>query len=90
MAGSAYLSPNYLGSQRPSSAQSGPSNMFDTLSIRPIYSLNEGHTTSVKSVFDCDLGCFENKDGGHHARCDGTVDSNPNASLNTTLSGQTL
>jgi len=34
--------------------------MYDAFVFRPFYGQNEAeaHTTSVKSVFDCDLGCF--------------------------------
>lgn len=83
--------PHYLSHQRPASAQGGP-HMYDNLATRPFYGYSEAetHATSVKSVFDCDLGCFTYKDEDH-ILSEELVDTNPNASLETaSSSGQTL
>ncbi len=84
-----WTAPHYFTPQRPASAQGGP-HMYDNLGTRPIYGYNEtdAHTTSVKSVFDCDLGCFTYKDEDH-ILSEELVDTNPNASSETNSSGQT-
>lgn len=58
-------SPQYAGgSQRPTSALAGPGS-YDTLGSRRMPTPNGHLTTSVKSVFDCDLGCFIDENGEH-------------------------
>ena len=52
------------GGQRPTSALAGPG-CYDTLGARHMPAPNCHLTTSVKSVFDCDQGCFVNSDGDH-------------------------
>ena len=56
-------------SQRPTSALAGPG-YYDSLSSRPMAGApNCQLATSIKSVFDCDQGCFINSDGDH-SLCD--------------------
>ncbi len=66
MADSWQQSPHYGGNgQRPTSALAAGPGSYDTLGSRRMPTPNGHLTTSVKSVFDCDLGCFVNEDGEH-------------------------
>jgi hypothetical protein len=52
------------GGQRPTSALA-VAGSYDTLGSRRMPTPNGHLTTSVKSVFDCDQGCFLNEEGEH-------------------------
>lgn len=53
-----------LGLQpRPTSALANP-NLYDCLDANQMPQLDDTLTTSLKSVFDCDLGCFVNSEDG--------------------------
>ncbi len=45
--------------QRPTSALGFP-NVYDCLDVHQMSHPDDNLTTSLKSVFDCDLGCFVN------------------------------
>jgi len=58
------MDPNNHGlgiQQRPTSALDGPANVYDYLGSQ-MPNPEDPLTASLKSVFDCDLGCFVNKE----------------------------